>query len=211
LDLIRLRNRILPALAVALFMLLLVLLLLSPADVQLGNIVKIAYVHGALIWVGLLTFSVAGALGLGALMVRRAWLYRGTQAAGRAALIVWVVYVLSAMLITGLTWGQLVAWGEPRVRATGMILLAAVVLAVVARFVDHRDFTAGVNLLMGILPWIAVAQADAIRHPVDPIGSSQSSAIQSFYLLILLAVAGLALTLGAWLWAGLEMKDTDGH
>ena len=40
------------------------------------------------------------------------------------------------------------------VRATGLILIAAIVLCIVARLVDHVDFTAVINLLMGIVPWV---------------------------------------------------------
>jgi hypothetical protein len=78
---------------------------------------------------------------------------------------------------------------------------------VVARLVDHVDFTAVVNLLMGIVPWVMVQQADAIRHPVDPIGGSGSAAIQGYYLLIELTVAGLAATLIAWLWVRAVLRD----
>jgi hypothetical protein len=53
---------------------------------------------------------------------------------------------------------------------------------------------------MGVVPWIVVRQADVIRHPVDPIGGSGSANIQTYYLLIVLTVAGLAATLVAWLW-----------
>ncbi len=201
----KLRDRILPAVIIALVLLLLVLLALSPADTRLGNIVKLAYLHGALNWAGLFTFSAAGVLGLVALVLRRPGWYRGTQAAGYAALIVWFVYIISSVLITGLTWGQWIAWNEPRVQATGLILLAAVVLAIVARLVDNRDFTAAVNLLMGIVPWIVIGQADAIRHPADPIGGSDSAAIQLFFQLIVLATVGLAVSLIAWLWTTLEL------
>jgi hypothetical protein len=110
------------------------------------------------------------------------------------------------MIVTGLAWGQIIAWNEPRVRATGLILVAAVVLFLVARAVAHPDFTAVVNLVMGIVPWVVVRQADVIRHPVDPIGGSESAAIQVFYWLIVLTVAGLAATLIGWLWAGAEVK-----
>ena len=132
-------------------------------------------------------------------MRRPAW-YRGTRAAGIAALIVWIVYAISAMAVTGLTWGQVIAWNEPRVRASGLILLAAILLAVVVWLVDHADFTALVNVVLGVVPWIVTHQADVIRHPVDPIGGSGSTTIQGFYLLIVLTVAGLAATLVAWLW-----------
>lgn len=201
-----LRNRVLPVVTAALFLLLVALVVLSPADTRLGNIVKLAYLHGALNWAGLLTFSTAGLLGLAALVLRRATWYRGAQAAGVAAIIVWLVYIISSMVITGLTWGQWVAWNEPRVRAIGLILLAALVLAIVARLVDHRDFGAAVNLLMGIVPWVVIGQAEAIRHPADPIGGSESAAIQYFFLFIVLAVAGLAMTLIAWLWTNLELR-----
>jgi hypothetical protein len=209
------RNRILPVMATGLVSLLMAWLVLAPAESRLGSLVKLVYVHGALVWTGLLAFSLAGLLGLVALVLRhlfgseeraKTW-YRGTQAAGLAALVIWVVYAISAVVVTGLTWGQWVAWNEPRVRATGMILVAALALTVVARLVNHRDFTAVVNLLMGIVPWIAVTAAEAIRHPVNPIGGSGSAAIQVFYLLIQLTVLGLALSFVAWLWIDAELKS----
>lgn len=192
--------------ALGLMLLLVVWIALAPAESQLGNLVKLVYVHGALVWTGLLAFTVAGLLGLVALVLRRRTWYRGTQATGLAALIIWVVYVISAMAVTGLTWGQLVAWNEPRVRATGLILVAAVVLSVVARLVDQADFTALVNVLMGVVPWIVVRQAEVIRHPVDPIGGSGSSSIQGFYWLIVVTVILLAATLIAWLWVETELR-----
>jgi hypothetical protein len=204
--------------AVVLLLLLVVWLVLAPAESRLGQVIKLVYIHGALVWAGLLTFSLAGALGLVALLFRyiagmpgRAvvW-YRGTAAAGWAALLIWGVYALSSMAVTGLTWGQWIAWGEPRVRATAAILVAAVVVYVVSRLVDQRDFTALANVAMGIVPWVLVNQAEAIRHPADPIGGSGSAAIQGFYLAIVLTVLALAITLVAWLWTG-EIESEDRH
>ena len=202
----RVRNRVLPLAAAGFFGLLAVCVVLAPAEAQLGQMIKLVYVHGALVMVGLAAFTVAGGLGLAALVIRRRVWYNGTWAAGLAALIVWIVYILSSMAVTGLTWGQVIAWNEPRVRASALILLAAVVLAVVTRLVDHRDFTAMVNVVMGVVPWILVRRAEAIRHPIDPIGSSQSANIQVFFVLIVAAVAGLAVTLIAWLWLGAESR-----
>jgi hypothetical protein len=205
-GLARLRNRVLSLGALGLLLLLALWIVSAPAEVRLGNLVKLVYVHGALVWVGLLTFSLAGGLGLVALVVRRPTWYRGTRAAGVAALIVWILYAISAMIVTGLTWGQVIAWNEPRVQASGLILLAALVLAVVVRLVNQSDFTAGVNLVMGIVPWIVTRQAEVIRHPVNPIGESGSAAIQGFFLLIVLTVAGLAAILVAWLWVEAEVR-----
>jgi hypothetical protein len=205
----------LPPVAGALFLLLVLWLVLAPTESRLGSVVKLVYVHGALVWAGLLTFSVAGALGLVALLFRltdragsraAAWL-RGAQAAGLAALLIWIVYALSSMAVTGLTWGQWIAWGEPRVRATAAILVASLALNIVVRLVNHPDLTALAHVLMGVAPWVVVNRAEAIRHPVDPIGGSTSASIQDFYLLIVVTVAALALTLVAWLWAGAELDS----
>jgi hypothetical protein len=87
-----------------------------------------------------------------------------------------------------------------------LILAAAVLLALVRRAVEDPNFTAVVNLVMAVAPWVVVRQAGVIRHPVDPIGGSESSNIQLFYLLIVATVVGLALTLIVWLWTRLELK-----
>jgi heme exporter protein C len=190
-----------------LLILLAIWLWLSPVEAQLGNVIKLVYVHGALVWAGLFTFSLAGLLALVALLSRRAVWYRGTRAAGTAALVAWLLNTLSSMAVTGFAWGQLIAWNEPRVQASGLILLAAIVLAVVIALVDHPDFMAVVHLVMGLVPWIVVRQAEIIRHPADPIGGSGSMAIQGFYLLIVLTVVGLVLALVAWLWTGSELRS----
>ena len=203
-----LKNRIIPWVAVVLVLLLALGLWLAPSETRLGDVVKVVYVHGALVWAGLFAFSVAGVLGLVALLIRRSTWYHGTEAAGVDALVVWIAYVISSMAVTGLAWGQLIAWNEPRVRVTGMILLASVAVFIVSRLVSQPAFTAAANIAMGIVPWVAVRQVEAIRHPVDAIGGSGSAAIQSYYLLIVVTVVALAVTLLAWLWARIELRDT---
>jgi hypothetical protein len=205
----KLRDRGLPLLAAGFFCLLLLWVWLAPAETRLGNVVKLVYVHGALVWVGLLTFTLAGVLGAVALVVRKSVWYRGTRAAGVAALVVWIFYAISAMVVTGLTWGQVIAWNEPRVQASGLILVAAVLLALVVRLVDQQDFTAAVNAALSVVVWIVVRHADVIRHPVNPIGESGSAAIQGFYMLIVVTVAALAAALVAWLWMGAELATRE--
>ncbi len=186
--------------------LLVLWLLLAPSEARLGSLIKLVYLHGALSRVGLALFTLAGGLGLVALLVRRPVWYRGTRAAGTAALVVWILYIISSMVVTGLAWGQIVAWNEPRVKAIASILVAAIVVAIASLLVEHRAFAALANLVMGIVPWVVLFQADVIRHPVDPIGGSESTSIQLFYWLIVMSVGGIATTLVAWLWAGLELE-----
>jgi hypothetical protein len=198
----RWRWRVLLPVTAALFGLLGVWVALVPAEARLGNLVKLVFVHGALAWVGLAAFTAAGALALPALVTRRRGWFRAAAKAGLTALLLWTAYSLSAMVVTGLTWGQVVAWNEPRVRVTAFLLVAAVAIEAVIRLVDHRDFSAAVRVVMGIAPWVVVRRAEVIRHPVDPIGGSGSPAMQTFFALIVLTVAGLAVSLFLWLWTG---------
>jgi hypothetical protein len=201
-----LKGKALPMAAAVLMALLPLWVVLTPAEERLGNLVRLVFIHGALVWVGLGVFSAAGALGLVALLVRRRVWYHGSQAAGAAALAVWFTYALSAVVVTGLTWGQWIAWGEPRVRATGWILIAATALAGVAWLVANRDFSAVVNVVMGVACWVVVRRAEVIRHPVDPIGTTESEAMRVFFFLIVLTVAGLAVILISWLWLRLQVR-----
>jgi hypothetical protein len=205
-SLLKLRTRVLLPVGISALGLLAAWVALVPAEAQLGNLIKLVLVHGALVLVGLFSFSLAGLLGLLALVTRRGPWYRGATAAGLSALVLWAVVALSAMAVTWLTWGQAIAWNEPRVRVTALILGAAAAVEVVIRLVGQRAFGAAARVVMGIAPWVATQQAEVIRHPVDPIGASGSSAIQTYFLLIMLTVALLALDLMALVWATLELS-----
>ena len=92
-----------------------ILFILSPSEKTLGDVVKLVYLHGALVRTGLLAFSIAGILGAIALASGRSWAIEWGRAVGHAALIVWVLYAVSSMVVTYLAWGVAIAWGEPRV------------------------------------------------------------------------------------------------
>lgn len=176
-----------------------ILLVLSPAEQTLGQIVKLVYLHGALVRTGLLAFTAAGVLGVIALVSRRSWAIVWGHAVGNSALVIWLIYVLSSMLVTYLAWGVAIAWGEPRVQASGQILLAAVVFWAVSLSLRDWRVQAGLSILMGGLAWILVRSAGVVIHPVDPIGGSASTAIKVFYAGIVACVLLLAFELALWM------------
>lgn len=175
------------------------LLILSPSEKTLGDVVKLVYLHGALVRTGLLAFTAAGILGLAALIGRREGIARWSEAVGHAALVVWTVYVLSSMVVTYLAWGVAIAWSEPRVRASAHIFLGAVAFWVIAYLVQDRRATVALNAAMAALAWALVQSAGVVIHPVDPIGGSASVAIKAFYAGIVLCVILLAAELALWL------------
>jgi hypothetical protein len=174
------------------------LVCLAPAEQTLGNVAKLIYLHGALARTGLVAFGVAGLLGLAALAAPRPSLAAWCDAAGKAALAVWIVYSLSSMISTYLAWGVLIAWNEPRVVASGQVLAGALLVFGVNRFVGQPRFTAATNLLLGALAWWLTQRAAVIRHPFNPIGTSDSAAIKGFYAALLLACLLLAAFVAYW-------------
>ena len=101
--------------------------------------------------------------------------------------------------------------GYEHLTLTFLAMLIATALAVpLGIFLARSRWRPAVNLVMGIVPWVAVHRVEAIRHPVDAIGRSGSTAIQGFYLLIVLTVEALAITLIAWLWARVELRAVSG-
>jgi hypothetical protein len=176
-----------------------VLLLLLPPERTLGNIIKVVYVHGALVQTGLLAFGVAGLLGLAYLVRPREPLYQWCLATQKTAVTVWVAYALSSMLATYLAWGVAIAWNEPRVQASAKVLAVCVSFLVLGLWVGHRQFTAAVNVVMAGLAWWLTKSAINIRHPFNPIGSSDSAAFKGFFVAIFFVVLLMAVQLARWL------------
>lgn len=176
----------LPAALIGLLILDGLLLWLSPAEQTLGQVVKLVYMHGALISTCMIAFVVAGALGLLWLLVRKMGLLRWLTALQRATAVTWVIYLLSSMWVTYMAWGVAIAWGEPRVAATIRVTLAVAVILIVTEIVKMPLLTAGGNVLLAVVVMVIIENAGVIRHPIDPIGTSNSASIQWFYAGIML-------------------------
>jgi len=176
----------LPAALIGLLILDGLLLWLSPAEQTLGQVVKLVYLHGALISTCMIGFIVAGILGLIWFIVRKTVLLRWLMALQRATAVTWVIYLLSSMWVTYMAWGVAIAWGEPRVVATIRVTLAVAVILIVTEIVKMPLLTAAGNALLGIVVMVIIESAGVIRHPIDPIGASNSASIQWFYAGIML-------------------------
>jgi hypothetical protein len=176
-----------------------VLLLLIPAEQTLGNIIKVIFLHGALVEVGLLVFAAAGLVGLAYLVWRTEALDRWTLALQKTGVILWIVYALSSMVSTKLAWGQWIAWDEPRVRASALVLGFSILCLLFVLWVDNRYFTALANIAVAGVSWYLVKGANILRHPFDPIGMSSSDRYRIFFVLLILLILLLAVQLTLWL------------
>lgn len=171
-----------------------VLLILSPAEATLGNVVKIVYLHGALQRVAMLAYSVAGVLGIAQVVLARSSLARWTQAAMEMAVALWIAHFVVSLPAQVLAWGG-ITLSEPHVASATWILLGTLLVYVVARWMEHPVWMAFAAVVNALLVLFVLRGAVNILHPLNPIFGSDSPAIILFYLAITLVILVLALLL----------------
>ncbi len=179
----------------ALLVLLALLLWFSPAEKTLGQTVKLVYLHGALVRSAVILFLLSLPVNLIALIfMKKSWLRWG-KALVWGAVAVWLAHTLFSMVTTYAAWGIFIAWSEPRTRFTFTAAGVSLLLVIAAYLIDSPRFSALVfTALAGVVVWL-LPQLGLLRHPLDPIGTSSSTAIRAFYAAILadvLAMSGLA-------------------
>lgn len=185
---------------VAVFVALVIVdLWLIPAEQTLGAIIKVIFLHGALVEVGLIIFLLGGLVGLAYIVWRTDRLAQWGAALQKTGVIIWIVYALASMLSTKLAWGQWIAWDEPRVRASAMVLGFVIVCLLFAWWVGSHLFTALANVAVTGVAFYLVKGASLLRHPFDPIGTSGSDAYRLYFGALILIVLLLAVQLTVWM------------
>ena len=137
------------ALGVVLIALLALLLVLSPSEQQLGNLVKIIFLHGALARTGLFGLMAAGLLGLLYLIRPKPGLLRWSNALQVAAMILFVVHFALSVIPTHATWGMWIAFDEPRTRMSLQIIGVGAIVILVRYLLNDNRLSALANLLLG--------------------------------------------------------------
>lgn len=173
---------------VTLFVVLLALLVLSPAEATLGNVVKIVYAHGAAERVASYAYLIAGGLGLAQLVFRRESLVHWVQAVTETALVFWIAEFVISLPAQWLAWGG-ITLNEPRVAGAMWILGLTALVYVVARWIGEKSWIA-LGAIANAAIYVIVLKGEVnILHPFDPILGSDSMLIKVFY-------AGIVITMG---------------
>ena len=187
----------------ALFSALAGLLVFSPAEVRLGNVVKIVYAHGAAERVAMYAYLIAGGLGLAYLALRassakqspisnlQSPISNWARAVAEIAIAFWLAqFVISAP-------AQILAWGaftlnEPRVASALVVLIATALVYGVARWLGDEAWMSVAAIANAAILVIVLRGAINVLHPVDPIVGSDSLAIRIFYAAIVFVTGLLA-------------------
>ncbi len=178
----------------ALWLMIIGLLILAPAEATLGNVVKIVYAHGAAERVATYAYVSAGGLGVAALLLKRDALVRWTQAFTEAALVFWFAQIVISLPAQLLAWGG-ITLSEPRVAGALWILGLTTLVYLTARWIGEAGWMALAAIANTIILVIVLRGAINILHPFDPILGSNSLAIKGFYAAIVLTMGLLALQL----------------
>ncbi len=188
-----------PLALAALLVLAAVNLWLIPAEQTLGSIIKVIFLHGALVEVGLVIFIAAGLVGLAYLVWRSERLAQWGSALQVTGVLIWIVYAVSSMISTKLAWGQWIAWDEPRVRSSAMVLGFTLICLLFSWWVGSHLFTGLANVAVAGLSLYLIKGASLLRHPFDPIGTSSSDTYRLYFLALIITVLLLAAQLTLWL------------
>lgn len=194
-----LSDKRIPATLVILGGLFLVLVFALPPEEKLGGVIRLVYVHAALVQVGLAAFAAAGLAGAWALLQRKPGPTAWSISLQRTAVILWVLYALSSAWVTHEAWGQWIAWDEPRTRASVRILGLCLAFFAISLWVGKPRFTSIANVVMGVITWILVKTAHLLRHPENPIGTSDHSSYRVLFVLLLCVTFLMGVQFARWM------------
>jgi hypothetical protein len=168
-----------------------VLLIFSPAEATLGNVVKIVYAHGAAERVSSYAYMLAGVLGLALLATHREWLGRWVRATQETAILFWLAQFVISLPAQVLAWGGL-TWNEPRVSGALVILVLSLLVYAVALWMRDPSWMALAATTNAAIVLVVLKGSINILHPLDPIVGSDSVSIKLFYAAIVLTTGMLA-------------------
>lgn len=178
----------------ALIALAVVLAWLSPSDKTLGDVVKMVYVHAAMIWASMAMFTVAGALGLGFLLSKKGFLCEWSWATSTSAIVLYVPGFVLNVIVMQMAWGG-IFWGEPRFGMAIEILVIAASAYLIGLVIERPQVSAVLNLGVAVVLWGLVLSTPRVFHPTNPIGDSGNLVMQLFFAAIVVAVFGAAVQL----------------
>lgn len=157
------------------------LLWLSPEDRTLGSLLKLVYLHGALINTGIILFTAAGLISVFSLLRNRAY-FSLLFAIEKTAIIFWVAATITGNVTSILAWGGLF-WGEPRFNATVIISLASISIYLISTAAAPPKAAPLLGAALAVAVWVLMVNAGRIMHPDNPFATS-GLPIKTFFVAI---------------------------
>jgi len=169
---------------------IIILVLLGPAEKALGSNVRVVYLHGAWVWTALTAYLIAALAGLGGLILRKNSLHCWSLALGRTGLLFWLTYLPLSLWAMQTNWNGLFL-AEPRWRLALVFAVVGVLLQAGLTLLARSVWTSVGNVVFAVALGLSLSNIPSVMHPSSPIFSSDALRIQ-FYFLLLVVMALLA-------------------
>ncbi len=160
-----------------------ILIWLSPEDKELGWVLKLIYLHGALIETGLFLFTGVGLVSLISLFRKNPG-FSLLFAIEKTVIVFWVAATVAGNITSQLAWGG-IFWGEPRLQATILISLISVSIYFISSASENPKIISFLGMGLALSVWVLMIRAGRIMHPDNPFNVSESS-IRIFFVIITL-------------------------
>lgn len=154
---------------------------LAPQDIVLGSISRLAYLHGAMVWVALICFSAGGLLGLAHLITNRGMLHWPSRLLVRAGLVFWIGYLPLSAWTARLAWSQAFL-AEPRYAMAVTVAIVGVSFQVGAVLLESARLSSLLNASLALIVWALLARTPRVMHPRAPVRASESGNIKLLFL-----------------------------
>lgn len=168
------------------------LVILSPEDKDLGAILKLIYLHGALITAGLSLFTAAGLVSMISLF-RNRMKFKLLFAIEKTAVIFWIAATIIGDVTSVFAWGGINP-GEPRFAATIIISLVSLGVYFISTSIENPKLISFLGIGLSLSVWAIMGSAGKILHPDNPFGASEPSIRTFFFLISLVFLAASVLT-----------------
>ncbi|VVB84348.1 Uncharacterised protein [uncultured archaeon] len=172
------------------------LILVSPSEKTLGSLIKLIYLHGALITAGLSLFTAVGLVSLISLF-RRMTNFKLLFAIEKTAIIFWVAATIIGTLASVFAWGGINP-GEPRFAATIIVSLLSVSVYFISTSSENHKIVSLLGIGLALSVWVIMGSAGKILHPDNPFGASEQL-IQIYFLLITLVFLAASVLTVRWM------------
>ncbi|VVB89798.1 Uncharacterised protein [uncultured archaeon] len=169
---------------------------LSPEDKELGPVLKLVYLHGALINTGLFLFSSLGLLSVMSFF-RKNPDFSLLFAIEKTAIVFWVAATVAGNITSQLAWGG-IFWGEPRLQATILISLISISIYLISSASENPKFISFLGTGLALSVWVLMIRAGRIMHPDNPFSVSESS-IRFFFIVITLVFLVASILTVRWI------------
>lgn len=164
---------------------ILVFVNLGPSERTLGVNVRLVYLHGAWVWTALISFILAGVLGVAGLVLRRDTFQQASVALGQTGTIFWITYLPLSLWTMQANWGGLYLL-EPRWRLAVNFAIVAVLIQAAILIMQNRSAASALNAIFILaLAW-GLSGSEQVMHPPSPILTSDSMMIRVFFFLLLI-------------------------